>query len=146
MRFSHSQTPCKVAALVVPPTPHTMLDFLKLDELRQQHDRKLSAYRDVTRRAREALAEVAQLRAATTIAPASQQVKMQTLLNLPVKEMLAQDAATLAAAGVDARTLQLIVSAERRAANLKNEAATLAPQVHASAALLARLETYASRA
>ena len=122
-----------------------MFDTEKLDKLRDAHIELVERFRAISARARSAATEAAALKNTPLQGTEQQRAIAEALMALPMTELEKHDPAELKAVGVDLMFMRQIVSAERRAASLKADAAALASKVHNSAALLQKLESYANR-
>ncbi len=116
----------------------------KLHALRDAHQCLHDAYKAASTRAREAQAEATRLR---NLAPTGspEQKRMQArILARPLAELIDTPAPALSVAGIDARYIKLIITAQRRADALRLQAESQAPALRRSGLLIAQINEYAN--
>lgn len=120
-----------------------MIDFNKLDELRNRHAALHEAYSATSAKARESAESAARLRLECITDPDDE--RMAQVLTLPPDELAKQSCEDLQQIGIDPRTIRRALDMHRRATSLRQQADTLAKRLRESRYLIDRLNEYAQR-
>jgi hypothetical protein len=121
------------------------INTAKLNAIREAHERRRDAYAGVSARARAAKVEAQELRSfnpAMTATPAQREMIARVLAFAPA-DLLALPAEVLTTIGLTPDMINAGLEAQRRADALQIEADAMLVQLHASGAILSRLNAYA---
>lgn len=121
-----------------------MINTDKLNQLRDDYEKRRDVYAGVSARARTAQAEAAQLRSfnPSMTATPEQRELISRALALPPADLLALSPETLQTLGLTPAMISRGIEAQRRADSLKREADSMISEIHRSGALLTKLTEY----
>lgn len=118
-----------------------MINTDKLNQLRDDYEKRRDVYAGVSARARTAQAEAAQLRSfnpSMTATPAQREL-ISRALSLPPGELLALPPEALQTLGLTPAIINRCIDAQRRADSLKREAESMITDIHRAGALVTKL-------
>lgn len=116
----------------------------KLNQIREAHERLRDLYAGLSARARKARSDAIQLRTyspSITATPAQREIANR-VLSLPPAELLALAPEVLHTLGITPAMINKGVEAQRHADSLQREVETMLSELHASGALLSKLNDY----
>ncbi len=121
-----------------------MTNLDKLNQLRDDYEKRRDVYAGVSARARTAQAEAAQLRSfnPSMTATPEQRELISRALALPPAELLALSPEALTTLGLTHATITRGIEAQRRADSLKREADSMISDIHRAGALVSKLNDW----
>lgn len=120
----------------------TRIDWVRLANMRTQHDALRASYSDRTAKARLQVAEVARLR---TEALEGVAAGREAFLDQSHTALLSTSPEVIAQAGFDARAVRRLAAAMHAVATLRTECDALATRIKASTALITNLNAFARK-
>ena len=116
-----------------------MIDLVKLNAIKEDHERLSASYRSLSGRLREAQRRVTEVRTP----PRSASTQVVDIFKMPLVELDKLSPLTWQALGIPVDTLRKIVAAQTHADQLYVDLMYTSPIVQRSAQLIAKLEEYA---